>query len=630
MKKVTVSCSLIFAIIIVFSSDCRTATAGPVTESAAERDANAPVLEGALLSPVGAFGDTTQYVISISDDILCGVSQGRLKTFAKDNVGAAISSYWVQYRIPHIFEYYKGYVYLVQGNDGIWIFDVRTPEKIRLAGILDIAVASYARIEIKEDKLFLVDSLTNSLVILSLGNPEEPRELSQYPLPEGMRMGVKVSIVDDRIYILCLNGLVILDAQDLRTLELLGKIEIESQISLGALVVKGSHAYVYAGHEIRVFDILIPDAIEQLTVTEATWCPHAVLRDNYFIGFGGNGVFIYDLSSPLSPERVREYHNKIPGDFLIGKSQDYIIDDNGKAELSSGMPYFSGVPSRFGFRADNIVIREEYAYVLGSDRLWILDISRPWSPEYVADISIFSGGRDTVIVDGDYLYTPRQIIDISQVSEPSITKTFGSGFNTGVAIRDNYLLIAKQEGLEIFDVQIPSEAALIKSISFEGQLNKVFVHNGIIYLGFLEGKLRSCKLESDLTLTTLNEIELAATDRGFIMDFCLENDLLYVALSDDGIASVDIEDPYNMQIYARFNTSQYSEQIDVFNAFAYVADGSGGILVIDMLEKGFEKKIASYESTDWTRAIAISGSYIYACESDNGIAIFVSNLLNAK
>ncbi len=630
MTKVRLSYGLIFATIIVFSSDCRAATTEILTESATERDANAPVLEGALLSPVGAFGDTTQYVVSISDDILCGVSQGRLKTFAKDNVEDVISSYWLPYREPHIFEYYKGYIYLVQSYDGIWIFDLTEPDKIRLAGILDIAVESYAGIEIKEDKLFLVNTWPIALVIFSLENPEEPREISRYSLPEGMRAGPKISIVDDRIYVLSFDGLVIYDARDISALELLGKIEIESQFAPSALVVKGSYAYVYTGREIRIFDISIPNAIEYKTAIEAWWCTHAVLRGNHFIGFGMNGVFIYDISSPLSPELVREYHNQMPGDFLIGKSQDYVVYENGKAEPLNGLPYFTGIQSRFGFGATNIVIREEYAYVLGSDRLWILDISRPWAPEHVADISIFSGGRDTVLVDGDYLYTPRQIIDISQLMEPSVIKTLGNGFNTGVAIKDNYLFIAKQESLEIFDVQIPSEATVIKEISFEEKLNKIFVHNGIIYLGFLEGKLRSCKLEPDLTLTTLDEIELATTEWGFIMDFCLENDFLYVALNADGIASVDIEDPYNMQVYARFNTSQFSEQIEVFNAFAYVADGSGGIIVIDMLKKGFEKKIASYESTDWTRAIALSGSYVYACEGDNGIAIFVSNLLNAK
>jgi len=621
MRKITFSFGLIFVFIAFSPLDCI---------AAAERDPNAPVLEGALLSPVGAFADTTQYVVKISDNMLCGVSQGRLKTFSKDNIEDVLSSYWLSYRGVRTFEYYKGYIYLVQGSDGIWIFDVTDPQKIRLAGILDIAVEYLASIEIKQDKLFLVKQWPVALVIFSLEDPEEPQEISRHSLPEGMRAGAKFSIVDDRIYVLSFDGLVIYDARDVSALELLGKIEIESQFAPSALVVKDSYAYVNTGREIRIFDISLPDAIEYKTSIEATWCSHAALRENHFIGFGMNGVFIYDLSSPLRPELVREYYNHMPGDFLIGKSQDYIVDENGKVEPCDGLPYFSGNKSRFGFRADNIVIRDEYAYVFGDGRLWILDISRPWAPEHVADISIWSGGRDTVIINGDYLYSPRQIIDISQPSEPSIVKTLGTGFYTGVAVKDNYLVTVKWEGLEIFDIRIPSEATLIKSIPFEERVNRVSVHNGIIYLGFDDGKLRSCRLEKDLTLTTLDQIELAVTDRGFVLDFCLENDLLYVAICDDGIVSVDIEDPGNMQIYARFNTSQYSEQIKVFNSYAYVADGSGGTLVIDMLTSGFEKEIASYPTTDSARAIAISDDYVYTCESDNGIAIFAFHFLNEE
>jgi hypothetical protein len=621
MRKVSLSFGLIFVIVVFFTFDC-------IAE--AERDPDAPVLEGALLSPVGAYADATNYVVKISDSMLCGVSQGRLKIFSKDNVDDVISSYWLPYRGPRTFEYYKGYIYLVQGPDGIWIFDVTNPKKIRLAGVLDIYVASNAGIEIKQHKLFLVNEWPVALVVFSLENPEEPQEISRYSLPEGMRGGPKISIVDDRIYVLSFDGLVIYDARDLNALELLGKIQIESQFSLNALVLKGSYAYIYAGREIRVFDISVPDVIEFKTSIDASLCAHAVLRGNHFIGFGGNGVFIYDISSPLRPELVREYHNHMPGDFLIGKLQDYIIDENGKAEPLDGLPYFSRIPNRFGFKAENIIIRKKHAYVLGSDRLWILDISKPRTPRHVADIPRLSGGRENVVIDGDYLYTPRQIIDVSNLSEPSVIKTLDNDFNSGVAIKDDYLLIVKRGGLKIFDIQNPSEAALIKSIPFEEELNKIFVHKGMIYLGFFNGKVRSCKLESDLTLTILDEIELAVTDRGFVMDFCHENNFLYVALCDDGIASVDIEDPYNMRRYARFDTSQYSEQIEVSNAYAYVADGSGGFLVIDMLTKDFEKEVSFYPTTDWTRAIAISGNYVYTCEDGNGIAIFVFNVLDTE
>lgn len=630
MRKVTDLCSLIFTAVIGFSLGHRTTTMGEAVGSAIEKYADKLISEGAILAPVNAFGDTTQYVVAISDDLLCGVSQGRLKIFAKDNVNNVISSYWTSYRKPHIFEYYKGYIYLVQGSNGVWIFDVRNLHEINLIKKLNIPVAFYAEIEVKEDKLFLVNTRTNSLIVLSLANPEEPQEITQYPLPEDIGQGCKVSIVDDRIYILCHRNLAILDAQDLNALELLGKTDIQSKISLGAFIVYDSYAYVYAGHEIRVFDISIPEAVEQKTVIKATWCSHAVLRDNHFIGFGDNGVYIYDLSDPLKPECVRKHYNNMPGYFLIGKSKDYIINNDGEVESLTGLPYFpdSQLRPKFAFDAENIIIRDKFAYVFGIGELRILDISQPSNPKQTASLPVSTGGRQTVLIDGDYLYTPHQIIDISKPTKPSRIKRLSGG--TGVAIKDNHLFIAKEKTLEIWDVQTPSKATMIKSIAFEQKLNKIFAHKDILYLGFYKGKLLSCKLEDDLTLTKLDEIELGKTEMGIIMDFCIEDDFLYVALNADGITSVDIQNPHNLKTYARFNTSQFSEQTEVVDAFAYVADGSGGILIIDMLEKGFEKKIASYPTTDWTRAIAVSGYYVYACDSDNGIAIFVSNLPTQK
>jgi len=178
------------------------------------------------------------------------------------------------------------------------------------------------------------------LIVLSLANPEEPQEITQYPLPEGIGQGCKVSIVDDRIYILCHKGLAILDGLDLESPQLLGSIEIKTEGRLRGLVVKAPYAYMYAGDELRVFDISIPEAIEQKSAVKANWCYHAALRGNYFMGFGGNGVFIYGLSDPLRPKLARKHCNNIPGCFLVGKEQDYLVNDTAKANRVTGLPHF--------------------------------------------------------------------------------------------------------------------------------------------------------------------------------------------------------------------------------------------------------------------------------------------------
>jgi len=625
MKRPPNLWSLIFASVLIFSLVYRTAPALIITQSAAQEQTNKVLSEEAFLSPVNAFGDTTQYVVAISDDLLCGVSQSRLKIFSKDNVENVISSYWTPYRLPRVFEYYKGYIYLVQANRRIGIFDVRDPRQITFVTKLDIPMHSYAQIELKDNKLFMVDNNQKaSLIIYSLANPEAPQQITRYSLPEHLPCGSKVSVSGGTIYVLCSNGLGVLEATDLKSPQLLGSVEIKSKTSLGAFIVKGTYAYVFVADEIRIFDISRPEAIEEKTAVKATWCPHAVLRGNYFMGFGGNGVFIYDLSDPLKPKRIRKYYNDIPGFFLIGKEQDYLVDDTGEAKPVTGLPHFRQVQSRFGFRADNIVVRDKFAYAFASGQLWILDISTPWAPKQISGLRISTGGRDTVLLEDRYLYTPRQIIDISDPAKPTIVKSLKGG--SGVTLENKHLFIANRSNLDILDINDPAEATMVKSISFDEQINKVFVHKGILYLGFYRGKLRSCRLEDDLTLRKLDEIELAKGTHGIIMDFCQEDDFLYAALNEDGICSVDIQDPNNLELHARFNTSQFSEQIEVVDAYAYVADGSGGTFIIDMGEKGYEKIIASYPTTDWTRAIAVSDNYVYSCDGDSGIMIFRSNL----
>ncbi|MHC4693987.1 MAG: LVIVD repeat-containing protein [Planctomycetota bacterium] len=626
MRKLFNLWNLVLAAALIFSSGYQIVATPVIFRSAIPEQTNKVLSEETFLSPVNAFGDTTQYVVAISDNLLCGVSQSRLKIFSKDNVENVISSYWTPYRRPRVFEYYKGYIYLVQPHGGIQIFDVREPEKITLVNKIGIRVATFAEIEIREDKLFMADERTKELVILSLADPEDPREISRYPLDKSMfENSIScIEVTDDTVYVLGDKGLTVLDVHDLKSPKLLGAVGIDTEKRLRCLVVKDSYAYTYAADELIVLDISNPRVIEQKSAIRADWCYHATLRGNHLMGFGGNGVFIYDLSDPLKPRLVRKYYHYIPNCLLIGKEQDYLLDDKGKAKPVTGLPHFRQVQSSFGFEADNIVVQGKLAYVFGQGQLRILDINQPLMPEQIACVRASYDSRATILIDGNYLYTPCQILDISNPRKPlEVARIKG---DTGVAIKDNYLLFAKDKSLEIRYIGRSARAVKIKSISFDEQLNKVFVHKGIVYLGFYRGTLRSCRLDDFLRLTKLDEIDLVTGTHGIIMDFCQEDDFLYAALNEDGICSVDIRDPNNLKLHARFNTSKFSEQIEVVDGYAYVADGSGGTLIIDMGEKGYEKKISSYPTTEWTCAIAVSDNYVYSCDSDSGIMIFRSDL----
>jgi len=270
-----------------------------------------------------------------------------------------------------------------------------------------------------------------------------------------------------------------------------------------------------------------------------------------------------------------------------------------------------------------------------SKGLIVFDISKPSIPKQIAFLKNALADRSNLIIENNYLYTRAGIIDISNPAEPSIVQNFYFPVDS-IAIKDNYLFVVKYNhqdetsSIEIWNIENPKNAAFYKAIPFEKRIKIILIYNKVIYVGFANGKLQSCRLENDLTLTELDQIQLTVTEKNSIVSLYREGDLLYAATGSDGILSVDITNPDDLQVYARFNTSQFSEQIKVVDSFAYVADGSGGTIIVDMAEKDFEKKIAEYKTTDWTRAIEPIDNYIYTCEGNNGLMIYVSNLSALK
>jgi hypothetical protein len=604
------------------------------SEMALKQYAETLITEGALLEPINAIGDNCQYVCAINDSLMCGVSRLRLKIFQKENIENVLSSYWTNARFPRIFEYYKGYIYLPQPYKGIWIFDARDTTELRLISKLDIPFGYHTNIVVRGDKLMYVDPEEGALVVLSLANPIEPLEISRCALGKNMRDRYKANlqIVDDRIYVLSQRCLAVIDIQDLYSPKLLGTVDIDSSSGGKALAVSGPYAYIYQSQDppyeqIQAFDVSNPHTIELKAMARiGGWERCAVVRDSHIITFG-EGVYIYDITDPLKPELVRHHYNNIPGDFLIGKDRHYVVDDHAKAEPLTGLPYFSRTQSKFAFESDSIIIRDKFAYVFGGGQLRIFDISSPWSPRQITTLSRCTTGlRAAALIDDNYLCTPGEIIDVSEPARPRIIKRL-VGPGQEVAQKDKHLIIAKENDLHIWDIQNPAEANSVDKIPLGASVNALLSHNGILYIGFHRCKLWSCVLEDDLALTVLDEIDLAK--KGPLMDLCAENDLLYVALGRDGVASVDIKDPSNLKQYAQFNTKDAID-IEVVNTHIYVAGGSGGTIIVDLDKEGNGREIASYPPAHWTRAVAVSGNYVFSGDNEYGITVFVSNLSNER
>jgi hypothetical protein len=124
-KSFTLSILLLPAATVLMLIFARTCPAAVITDP--ELYAKKLIQGGALLEPVNAVGDTIQYAARLTDDLILGITQSRLKIFSKNDIENVICSYWLPHRTPTTFKYYKGHIYVPQGHSGLWIFDVTNP-----------------------------------------------------------------------------------------------------------------------------------------------------------------------------------------------------------------------------------------------------------------------------------------------------------------------------------------------------------------------------------------------------------------------------------------------------------------------------------------------------------------------
>jgi hypothetical protein len=577
------------------------------------------ISDGVALGSVNYCGDATQFVVEINDGYLCGISQGRLKVFSKSDVRDISSYYLTSSRIKRIFEYYKGYVYLSRRSDGIHIFDVSDPAEIRFVGKLDFGYYSYATLRISEDIMYAPILRANQIAALSLADPENPEELSRCDLGKNVTPQ-HICVVDKMVYVLGRRVLIAVDYSDVTAPVIAGRIPFETNSVAGGLTVNGSYAYLFTNRQMYIFDISNPQKITKAGAIKADLCPYANLREGHIFGSHGTSTYIYDLSDPVKPKRVARASGA-SGRLLMGKDCDWVIDASGSAKEVEGLAI---MPSgdRFSFETRTVIASEEYLYAFCRGNLRVFDIFSPAEPKQVGTMKSFSFSRSAVLLDGDYLYTPREIIDVSDPSKPVQCHKFTSGNGKGMDMVGDFLFRSNRDGFDIFNVADPSKPKMLKSIAIDGEIQRIIVDKGVVFLGLEAGIVRSYSLNKAFELVTLDEVKAGSTNRGMIMDMSLEGDLLYLALNGDGIASVDISDPEDLKIYASFDTSQYSEQVFAVDSYAYVADGSGGTCIIDMSKKGYEKIFASHPTSDWSNSLCVSGNFVYTTQSDNGFVIY--------
>ncbi|MEZ5549979.1 MAG: hypothetical protein R3E82_03735 [Pseudomonadales bacterium] len=304
---------------------------------------------------------------------------------------------------------------IVQGNyaygntlDKLLIVDISNPAAPVKAGEINISELSRIRaLVVRGSDLLIAAGPNNGDVYLYLADTSDHGHLQirgrvkiydkvrDHLVPSPVEE-LSIVVGDNHIYVIGFAELKVIDVFDLSEPRLIADT---SELS-GNLALKSSSRYWvrlssdYDGSFLRVFDSeeeSNPKVVGKVNLGELDITAAASVQNFVYIGArvlnaeSGqhyNGLFVYDISEPSSPQRIGE--SNLGAGLMVGTHQ--------------------GAQTMSMVAVTDIVVSGSYAYIAESHAgIKVVDVSNPAAPEYIATLETRISATD-LATDGRYLY----------------------------------------------------------------------------------------------------------------------------------------------------------------------------------------------------------------------------------
>jgi len=315
------------------------------------------------------------------------------------------------------------------------------------------------------------------LEVYDVSNPRTPAHVGNYAM-SGFISGLV--LFDNRAYV-GNNGLQIIDVS--QPSQPVRSGQYRAGQGYGVIALADHYAYAAAENNgFDVIDIVAPSSPTVVSSFDSTDTGKQLfIEGNYLFALVDNthfrGLRIFDISNRQNPVRVGGYSSNY-ADGEISSNYFYIVEGNSSLEVvdvsNPATPYLAGVYDIQDTVVRDITITGNYAFLTGTYRHRILNISNPTSPSLVGffysptqirfsylheDMLCLAATEDSI-----YLY------DVSHPQSPEPTGTINSRYPAsifgGMKIKDNYLFTyGLTRILKMFDISTPSSPVLADSFS---------------------------------------------------------------------------------------------------------------------------------------------------------------------
>jgi len=407
------------------------------------------------------------------------------------------------------------------------VVDVAAPAQPVVVNI--IQVPGVCEVLTAHDELLFLACWTYGLVVVDISDPDEP--VTRGALPTSLS-GNEIAARDGLVCVTAgSQGLKIIDVTDADAPALITTLALPDY-TRGVTFDRDGLVFAISGDRLQIFDLAVPSQPEVIAAIALWQDPrHVILLEDRALAIhtsqflvvdisnlamppvlashpirsnrivlhdetaftiaGMQGVYILDVSSPLSPVLVGHIPTPdwatslaVKNDLVFVGIRDrgfmiYDVSDLAAPVVLYDSYYISAHPM-------GLALQGRYLFAsCGDFGLEIYDVLRPEQPELVSTLDL-PYYTQHLAVQGDHAYICPGflVVDVSDVSHPFITANLSSlGYSRDVVLRDGFAFVAAGDwGLAVVDISNPHQPEVVASAETPAWATGIALAGDIAYV----------------------------------------------------------------------------------------------------------------------------------------------------
>ena len=277
----------------------------------------------------------------------------------------------------------------------------------------------------------------------------------------------------------------------------------------------------------------------------------------------------------------------------------------------------------WGYRATDVSVLGDFAYVVGYQHLKTIDVSDENSPIIVYNHNI--SDVEGVCATGGYLYVVSssifQIYSLAIPETPSLTASLSLPGSKKIDVAGNIAAVARgNAGVSFVDISNPSAPVLLSTINTPGSAYDIEIDGGFSYVSDHSQGLQIINNLDPVHPSIIGWLPTAST--AFSIAY---HDGRVMLGCDNAVQLVDVLAPESPELLSSMYMPSDIYGVWIDGERAYLAAYSAGLMTLDISNPNFPSIIGNIDTYDVAWRVDVVGQKAYVADDDGGLLVVSSS-----